>query len=75
MSMRASMKKLADSQLAYEYFLSECNYNPKNHSTPHTVTGRDYYMCDTDGISYPEWLKRNIIDDDVLSVGSKLLDR
>jgi hypothetical protein len=75
MNTRASMKRLADSELAYEYFLSECNYDPENHATPHTLAGRDYYNCDTDRISYPEWLKRNIIDDDVLSVGSKLLDR
>lgn len=75
LNMRASMKRLADSELAYEYFLSECNYDPENHSTPHTLAGRDYYNCDTDRISYPDWLKRNIIDDDTLSVGSRLLDR
>lgn len=73
-NMRASMKRLADSNLDYQYFLSDCKYDSKSHSTPHTLTGVDYYNCDADQISFPEWLKKNIIDDDSVSVGSKLFD-
>lgn len=72
-NMRGSMKRLADSKLDYHYFLSDCKYDAKNHSTPHTLAGFDYYNCASDQISFPEWLKKNIIEDDSLSVGSRLL--
>ena len=72
-NMRASMKRLADSKLDYQYFLSDCKYDSKNHSTPHTLTGIDYYNCGADQISFSEWLKKNIIDDDSLSVGNMLV--
>lgn len=75
LNMRGSMKRLSESKLDYHYFLSDCKYDSKNHSTPHTLDGFDYYNCTTDQISFPEWLKKNIIEDDSLSVGNKLLDR
>ena len=73
-NMRASMKRLADSDIEYEYFLSDSKYDPKNHSTPHTLTGIDYYNCNADQISFPDWLKKNIIEDKSLSVGGKLFN-
>lgn len=73
LNMRASMKRLDDSGLAYEYFLSDCQYDSANHSTPHVLSGIDYNNCEADQISFPDWLKKNIIEDKPLSVGSKLL--
>jgi hypothetical protein len=73
-NMRSSMSKLDSSGLDYEYFISDCQYNPKNHSTPHTLTGLDYHNCKAENISFPEWLKKNIIDDEPISVGKSFLD-
>ena len=72
--MRSSMSKLDSSGLNYEYFISDCQYNPKNHSTPHTLTGMDYHNCNAENISFSEWLKKNIIDDEPISVGKSFLD-
>jgi hypothetical protein len=72
LNMRGSMKRLAESRLDYHYFLSDCKYDSKNHSTPHTLDGFEYYNCTTDQVSFPDWLKKNIIEDDSLSVGNKL---
>ncbi len=74
LTMRASMKRLDDSRLDYEYFLSNCQYNAANHSTPHVLSGFDYNNCDADQISFPDWLKKNIIEDKSISVGNKLFD-
>lgn len=73
-NMRASMKRLDESGLDYEYFLSDCQYNPENHSTPHVLSGIDFNNCDADQISFSDWLKMNILEDKPLSVGGKLLD-
>ncbi len=73
LNMRASMKRLNDSGLDYEYFLSDCQYDSAKHATPHVLSGIDYNNCAADQISFPDWLKRNIIEDKPLSVGSKLL--
>lgn len=73
-NMRSSMSKLDSSGLNYEYFISDCQYNPKNHSTPHTLTGMDYHNCNAENISFSEWLKKNIIDDEPISVGKSFLD-
>lgn len=74
LNMRASMKRLADSGLDYEYFLSDCQYDSIHHATPHTLSGIHFNNCDSDQISFPDWLKTNIILDEPLSVGSKWLD-
>jgi hypothetical protein len=73
LNMRGSMKRLVESRLDYHYFLSDCKYDSKGHTTPHTLAGFDYYNCPTDQISFPEWLKKNVIEDDTLSVGGRLL--
>lgn len=73
LKMLSSMKRLDDSGLEYAYFLSDCQYNSKNHTTPHTLTGIYYNNCSSDQVSYPDWLKKNIIDDVSLSVGDKFL--
>lgn len=72
-SMRASMQRLDASGLDYEYFLTDCRYDAKSHSTPHTLTGRDFYGCNAGQVSFPAWLKSNIIDDKPLSAGGSLL--
>lgn len=71
--MRASMQRIDTSGLAYEFFLSDCQYDAKTHSTPHTLTGRDYFNCNAGQVSFAEWLKINIIDDKPLTVGKGLL--
>lgn len=72
--MLSSMRKLDSSGLHYEYFISDCQYNPQNHSTPHTLTGMDFHKCNAENISFPVWLKKNIIDDEPLSAGGRFLD-
>jgi hypothetical protein len=72
-NMLSSMNRLDSSGLDYAYFISDCQYNPKNHTTPHTLTGMDYHQCSADKISFPEWLKKNIIDDEPLSAGARFL--
>ena len=71
----ASMKKLANSGLDYEYFISDCQYDSINHTTPHMLSGLNYNSCDTDQISFSEWLKKNVVDDEPLSLGVHLLDK
>lgn len=73
--MLASMSKLKNSGLDYAYFLSDCHYDAKNHSTPHTLTGVDYHTCSADEVSFPDWLKKNIIEGQSLSVGGGILNQ
>ncbi|HCM76295.1 MAG TPA: hypothetical protein DIS90_07925 [Cytophagales bacterium] len=74
-NMLHSMKKLSESGLDYEYFISDCQYDSKTHSTPHMLSGLNYNSCDTGPISFSEWLKKNVIDDEPLSLGIHLLDK
>jgi hypothetical protein len=74
-NMLRSMKKLADSGLDYEYYISDYQYDSKTHSTPHMLSGLNYNRCDTDQISFSEWLKKNVINDEPLSLGSNLFGR
>jgi hypothetical protein len=71
-NMLVSMKRLDDSGLDYAYFLTDCQYDSINHTTPHTLSGLDFNSCFSNQISFPDWLKKNIIEDESLSVGNKL---
>jgi hypothetical protein len=71
---KASMKRLASSDLDYEYFISECGLDSLNHTTVHTIVGNlGYKICKSDNIAYRDWLKKNVIDEESISLGSKLL--
>ncbi|BCL28858.1 hypothetical protein GCM10017557_37170 [Streptomyces aurantiacus] len=71
---KASMKRLSESDIDYNYFLTEWGHNPKRHTTTHTLTtNENYHRCTADGIAYSEWLKRNVIDEESLSLGTGLL--
>ncbi len=74
-NMRASMNRLLQSGIDYHYFITDWGYDSMKHATPHTMTSGNYYRCEEDGISFATWLKRNVIDDEDLSVGEKLLRR
>jgi len=71
---RKSMKKLDDSNFDYHYFISDCGYDSLKHYTPHTLTNIQYYSCKVDQLSFADWLKKNVIDDESLSVGRRFLD-
>lgn len=71
---RSSMSRLADAKLPYQYFLTDWGHNTRRHTTAHTMTTNESYRtCRADGVTYAEWLRRNVIDDDDLSVGAHLL--
>ena len=73
---RASMNRLRKADIDYNYFITDWGYDSVKHSTPHTMTNNGYYNnCKADGISYAEWLKKNVIDDQKLSLGEKLLEK
>jgi len=74
--MRTSMLRLANSGIDYHYFISDCNYNTETHSTPHTLLGNGgFNSCPSGRMTLNEWLKKNIIDDEPVSVGSELLQQ
>ena len=76
-NMRNSIQKLSDSGIDYQYFLTECQYDSVKVSTPHTLmafSDSTLYYFKTEGISYADWLRRNVIEDDSISVGSNLLN-
>jgi len=71
---RASMNRLRLSGIDYNYFISDWGHDTVRHATQHTITTNEFYHDQkADGISYAEWLKRNVIDDEKLSLGEKLL--
>ena len=70
--MLVSMKKLDDSDLDYHYFISDCQYDAKKHATPHTlVLGAGFTTCGSDQLTFAQWLKKAVIEDEPVSVGSK----
>ena len=70
--MLVSMEKLSNSNLDYQYFISDCKYDSLKHSTPHTLIGNPLYnSCSTDQLTYVEWLEKNVINDEPISVGSQ----
>lgn len=76
LAMRASMQRLSNADIDYHYFLTDWGHDPKKHATQHTVTTNEFYhKCTADGISYAEWLKRNVINDEKLSLGQQLLEK
>lgn len=73
---RASMNRLHQSNIDYNFFITDWGYDPIKHATQHTMTTNEfYYNCKADGVSYAEWLKKNVIDDNNLSLGTKLLKK
>lgn len=74
-NMLASMNRLRQSGIDYHYFITDWGYDSIKHGTPHTMTSGNYYRCEEEGVSFAEWLKRNVIDDEDLSVGEKLLKK
>ena len=63
---RVAMDRLRKAGIDYNYFLTG--------AAQHTLTtNKFYHTCKSDGISYAEWLKRNVIDDEPLSLGEKWL--
>lgn len=73
---RASMNRLSQAGIDYNYFITNWGYDSLRHATQHTITTNEsYYTINADGISYAEWLKKNVIDDKHLSLGKKLLEK
>jgi hypothetical protein len=71
---KASMRKLDHADIDYHYFITDWGYDIKKHTTQHTITTNEFYhKCTADGIPYAEWLKRNVIDDENLSLGQMLI--
>ena len=73
---RTSMNRLRQSGIDYNYFITDWGYDPLKHATPHTLTNNEYYhTCKAEGVSFAEWLKRNVIDDENLSLGKNILEK
>jgi Pectinacetylesterase len=73
--MLVSMKKLADSNLDYYYFISDCQFDAEKHATPHTLTTNPgFNSCESDQLTFAQWLKKVVIEDEPVSVGSKFID-
>ena len=73
---KASMTRLSDADIDYNFFITNWGYDPKKHGTQHTITTNEFYhKCTADGVSYAEWLKRNVIDDENLSLGQTLIQQ
>jgi pectinacetylesterase len=71
---KKSMQRLSEAGLDYNYFLTDWGLNTKRHTTQHTLTTNEFYhKCTADGVSFSEWLRRNVIDDESVSLGSRLL--
>ncbi|MEU0478763.1 pectin acetylesterase-family hydrolase [Streptosporangium sp. NPDC006013] len=71
---KASVKRIRDADIRYDYFLTTWGHNPKRHTTEHTLTTNEFYnKCTADGVSFSEWVKRNVIDDEDVSLGRSLL--
>ena len=68
------MRRLSEADLDYHYFLTDWGHDPRRHATQHTLTTNEHYhRCTADGVAYSEWLRRNVVDDENLSVGESLL--
>ena len=73
---RTSMNRLRQSGIDYNYFITDWGYDPLKHATPHTLTNNEYYhTCKAEGVSFAEWLKRNVIDDENVSLGKNILEK
>lgn len=71
---KRSMKRLSEAGIDYNYFLTDWGHNTRRHTTQHTLTTNEFYhKCTADGISFSEWLRRNVIDDESISLGAGLL--
>jgi len=74
--MRASMNRLSQSGIDYNYFLTDWTYDTTTHGTQHTIVTNGFYNdIKADGVSYADWLKKNVIDDKPLSLGRKLIEK
>lgn len=73
--MRESVVRLADGNIDYEYFVTDCRYDSVKIATPHTLLGSDssLYACNSGELTYVEWLRQNIIEDKPVSAGEQLL--
>ncbi len=73
---KASMGRLDSADIDYNFFITDWGYDKKKHATQHTITTNNFYhKCTANGISYAQWLKRNVIDDENLSLGKNLLSK
>ncbi|MEU9190764.1 pectin acetylesterase-family hydrolase [Streptomyces sp. NPDC048484] len=71
---KASIKRLDEADIHYSYFLTDWGHNTKRHTTEHTLTTNEYYnKCTADGVPFSIWVKRNVIDDEDISLGHELL--
>lgn len=71
---KASIARLDKSGLHYNFFLTAWGHNARKHATQHTLTNSNFYnKCTADGVPFSTWLKRNVIDDEDLSLGQGLL--
>ncbi|GAA0678880.1 pectinacetylesterase family protein [Streptomyces cellulosae] len=71
---KASIARLDRSGLHYNFFLTDWGHNPRKHTTEHTLTTNKLYnTCTADDVLYSTWLKRNVVDDEDLSLGQGLL--
>ncbi len=71
---RRSIATLADADLRYRYFLTDWGHHATRHTTAHTITTNSLFTrCTADGVSFADWLRRTVVDDENLSLGAHLL--
>ncbi|WP_217167406.1 pectinacetylesterase family protein [Streptomyces sp. AC512_CC834] len=71
---KASIKRLSEAGIHYDFFLTDWGHNTKRHTTEHTLTTNEFYnKCTADGVPFSEWVRRNVIDDEDVSLGHSLL--
>ena len=69
------MKRVADSGLNYNYYLTDYGRSATDGTTPHTsISGNLFYQIEQDGVSLHNWLRRIVIDGEHVSVGSTLMN-
>jgi hypothetical protein len=69
-----SIKRLSEAGIHYRFFLTDWGHNTKRHTTQHTLTTNEFYnKCTADGVPFSQWVERNVIDDEEVSLGLSLL--
>ncbi len=71
-----TMRSLEESGLDYRFFLTDWGHDPRRHTTAHTLTTNElFHACEAEGVAYSEWLARNVIHGERVSLGTELVRR
>jgi hypothetical protein len=72
--VRVSMARIANSNLNYEYYLTDYGRIEETGTTPHTsISGELFYKVEEGDTTLHDWLRRIVIDGERFSVGEEFL--